>query len=80
MEKFKIKIEETRKLHYYIIVEAEDGITVLNSLFRARKSGKKINLKYCVDCLERDGINVLKITEDKQGESILDCDEVERVE
>ena len=80
MEKFKIKIEETRKLHYYIIVEAEDGITVLNSLFRARKSGKKINLKYCVDCLERDGIKVLKITEDKQGESILDCDEVERVE
>ena len=60
MEKFKIKIEE-----YYIIVEAEDGITVLNSLFRAGKSGKKINLKYCVDCLERDGIKVLEITEDK---------------
>ena len=63
MEKFKIKIEE-----YYIIVEAEDGITVLNSLFRAGKSGKKINLKYCVDCLERDGIKILEITEDKQWE------------
>ena len=69
MEKFKIKIEE-----YYIIVEAEDGITVLNSLFRAGKSGKKINLKYCVDCLERDGIKVLEIAEDKHNEHILDCD------
>lgn len=75
MEKFKIKIEE-----YYIIVEAEDGITVLNSLFRAGKSGKKINLKYCVDCLERDGIKILEITEDKQWESILDCDGIERME
>ena len=80
MEKFKIEIKETKTLQHNIVVEAEDGITVLNSLFRAGKSGKKINLKYCVDCLERDGINVLKITEDKQGESILDCDEVERVE
>ena len=80
MEKFKIEIEETKTLHHEIVVEAEDGITVLNSLFRARKSGKKINLKYCVDCLERDGINILKITEDKQGESILDCDVIERVE
>ena len=79
MEKFKIKIEETRKLHYYIIVEAEDGITVLNSLFRAGKSGKKINLKYCVDCLERDGIKILEITEDKQWENIFDYDVIERV-
>ena len=74
MEKFKIKIEETR-----IIVEAEDGITVLNSLFRAGKSGKKINLKYCVDCLERDGIKILEITEDKQWENIFDYDVIERV-
>ena len=71
MEKFKIEIKETKTLQHNIVVEAEDGITVLNSLFRARKSGKKINLKYCVDCLERDGIKVLEIAEDKHEKRAL---------
>ena len=80
MEKFKIKIEETRILHHYITVEAEDDIDIFDSLVRAGESGKKINIKDCINYLDNDGFKVLDIKIDNDGESILDCDEIERVE
>ena len=80
MAKFKLNIEETRILHHYITVEAEDDIDIFDSLVRAGESGKKINIKDCINYLDNDGFKVLDIKIDNDGESILDCDEIERVE
>ena len=80
MAKFKLNIEETRILHHYITVEAEDDIDIFGSLVRAGESGKKINIKDCINYLDNDGFKVLDIKIDNDGESILDCDEIERVE
>ena len=80
MAKFKIKIEETRTLHHEIVVEAEDEIDIMIALSLTGDNIEATNIKEFDEYLENNEIKVLELAEDKQGESILDCDEIERVE
>ena len=80
MAKFKIKIEETRTLHHEIVVEAEDEIDIMIALSLTGDNIEATNIKESDEYLENNEIKVLELAEDKQGESILDCDEIERVE
>ena len=80
MAKFKLNIEETRTLHHEIVVEAEDEIDIMIALSLTGDNIEATNIKEFDEYLENNEIKVLELAEDKQGESILDCDEIERVE
>ena len=78
MAKFKLNVIETKTFNHKMIVEAEDGLDILNSLDKISKNVKVINIKKCTDYLENDGIKVLDLTEAEKWESFFDCDEIER--
>ena len=78
MAKFKLNVIETKIFNHKMIVEAEDGLDILNSLDKISENVKVINIKKCTDYLENDGIKVLDLTEAEKWESFFDCDEIER--
>ena len=78
MAKFKLNVIETKIFNHKMIVEAEDGLDILNSLDKISENVKAINIKKCTDYLENDGIKVLDLTEAEKWESFFDCDEIER--
>ena len=78
MAKFKLNVIETKIFNHKMIVEAEDGLDILNSLDKISENVKAINIKKCTDYLENDGIKVLDLTEAEKWESFFDCDKIER--
>ena len=78
MAKFKLNVIETKIFNHKMVVEAEDGLDILNSLDKISENVKAINIKKCTDYLENDGIKVLDLTEAEKWESFFDCDEIER--
>ena len=78
MAKFKINVIETKIFNHKMVVEAEDGLDILNSLDKINENVKVINIKKYTDYLENDGIKVLDLTEAEKWESFFDCDEIKR--
>ena len=79
MQKFKIKMFESREFEHEIVVEAKDEVDIINSLNRTGDNIKTPNIKDYVNYLKNNGIKVLDITKDEVGKKLLSCNNIERV-
>ena len=79
VQKFKIKMFESREFEHEIVVEAKDEVDIINSLNRTGDNIKTPNIKDYVNYLKNNGIKVLDITKDEVGKKLLSCNNIERV-